>query len=299
MSGKDRDGKEITEAHYLHERSGLEPVLRPPVKSPVALAWIPGREELLAATRDGQLVSVDPVLGTRIVAENLGEPAIVHIAEDRNRVLVISRGGKYRVLTVRSEVLYEGKHDFLTGMDGFFADPYLLMFGDEEKGRFLYLIQEGVLKHRVPIGPRVIAALDPNGKGLVCRSTEQGLQVVPFGKEKLPKDEPTAHRLRATSKHILGFTQTGVAVWGQEGGQPRSMRLPDLTAGDISRDGSYLGLGTRNGAVALARMDRMDKRTHPDLVRAFNSPVTCVAFSSRGRWLATGAEGLRIWSWED
>jgi hypothetical protein len=77
------------------------------------------------------------------------------------------------------------------------------------------------------------------------------------------------------------------------------MRLPDLTAGDIRSDGGYLGLGTRNGAVALARMDRMDRRVRPDLVRAFNGPVTSVAFSSRGRWLATGAEGLRIWSWED
>ena len=77
------------------------------------------------------------------------------------------------------------------------------------------------------------------------------------------------------------------------------MRLPDLTAGDISADGQYLGLGARNGAVALARMDRIEKRVKPDLVRAFNGPVTSVAFSERGKWLATGAEALRIWSWED
>ena len=48
-----------------------------------------------------------------------------------------------------------------------------------------------------------------------------------------------------------------------------------------------------------ARMDRIEKRVKPDLVRAFNGPVTSVAFSERGRWLATGAEALRIWSWED
>ena len=53
------------------------------------------------------------------------------------------------------------------------------------------------------------------------------------------------------------------------------------------------------GAVALARIASLEKRIKPDLVRAFESPVTSVAFSQRGRWLATGAEGLRIWTWED
>jgi hypothetical protein len=39
--------REVTEAHYLHERSGLEPVLRPPVKNPTALlVGAPKKEEL-------------------------------------------------------------------------------------------------------------------------------------------------------------------------------------------------------------------------------------------------------------
>ena len=125
--------------------------------------------------------------------------------------------------------------------------------------------------------------------------------MIPIGRgHNFPKDlESTAHRLRPSGTFVLGFTATGICVWSHEGGVPRSMRLPELTAGDISRDGQYLGLGMRNGAVALARMDRIEKRVRPDLVRAFNSPVTSVAFSERGRWLATGAEALRIWSWED
>ncbi|MBA2320049.1 MAG: hypothetical protein H0V89_02740 [Deltaproteobacteria bacterium] len=274
-------------------------MLRPPVKAPTALVWIPGREELLVATREGLLLTVDPVLGTRTLAENLGETAVLSAHEDRSRILVVTRQGRWKVLGARGETLNEGRHDFLGSMEGFFADPYLLLFGDEEKGRFLYLIEGDQLKHRVPLPPRVIAALSENGKGLLCRSTEQGLQVVLFGKEKLPKDEPTLHRLRPAGRFVLGFTGTGIAVWTHAGGMPRSMRLPDITAGDISRDGTWLALGMRNGAVALSRIDRLDKRIHPDLVRAFNGPVTCVAFSSKGRWLATGAEGLRIWSWED
>ena len=67
----------------------------------------------------------------------------------------------------------------------------------------------------------------------------------------------------------------------------------------VSEDGSVLGLGTRHGAVALARVDKLDGRAHPDLVKAFDCPVTTVSFSQRGRWLATGGDRLQLWTWED
>lgn len=271
------------------------------MRNPTALRWIPKREELLAATRDGELVSVDPVLGTRVIAEGIGETAVLDVSDDRTNVLTMSRSGRWRVGTVRGQVVVEGKHSFMGNMQGFFAKSYVVMLGDTGTGRqMLIYTLEGERKGRVNLPEKVVATTSEAGKLLLCRSTPAGLSVIPFPKGRFPKDLPsTVHRLRTSNQWILGFTITGIVMWGQEGGQPRSMRLPDLTAGDISKDGTYLGLGTRNGAVALARMDRIDRRIRPDLVRAFNGPVTSVAFSSRGRWLATGAEGLRIWSWED
>lgn len=297
--------REVTEAHFLHERSGLEAVLRPPVRHPTALCWVPRREELLAATREGELVSVDPVLGTRVVADGIGETAVLDVHKDREHYLTMSRDGRWRVGTVKGEVVYEGKHGFMGNMQGFFASSYVVMLGDTGQGggsgrQMVIYTQQGERKGRVALPEKVVSAVNPESKLLLCRSTPAGLKVIPFPKGRFPKDLPsTVHRLRVSGEWILGFTITGIVMWSQEGGQPQSMRLPDLTAGDISADGTYLGLGTRNGAVALARMDRIDRRIRPDLVRAFNGPVTSVAFSSRGRWLATGAEGLRIWSWED
>ena len=295
--------REVTEAHYLHERSGLEAVLRPPVKYPTALRWVPGREELVAATREGQLIHVDPVLGTRQIADNIGETAVLDVHSDRQRYLAVSRAGAWRIGTLRGGVLHEGEHAFVGAMDGFLAGRHAVLVGDEHGARFMQILtlEDGQPGSRIRLPTRVAATLSPTGRPLLCRSTAAGLKVIPLGHgHAFPRDlESTAHRLRPTGEFVLGFTGTGICVWGQEGGVPRSMRLPDLTAGDISRDGRYLGLGTRNGAVALARMDRMEKRVRPDLVRAFSAPVTSVAFSERGRWLATGAEGLRIWSWED
>ncbi len=185
-------------------------------------------------------------------------------------------------------------------MSGFFAGDYTVLVGDEADGRVMYIFKGDEQKGRVRLPKRVVAARSKEGRLLLARSTPAGLSVIRFPKGRFPKDlDSTIHRRRATQTYLLGFTTTGICVWSHRGGQPRSMRLPDHTAGDIRAAGRYRGLGTRNGAVALARMDRIDKRIRPDLVRAFNGAVTSVAFSSRGRWLATGAEGLRIWSWED
>ncbi|MEZ4316845.1 MAG: hypothetical protein R3F61_05065 [Myxococcota bacterium] len=297
--------REVTEAHYLHERSGLEAVLRPPVKHPTALAWVPKREELVVTTREGEIISVDPVLGTRVIADGIGESAVLSLHDDRKRFLVMSRQGTWRVGTLKGEIEITGKHDFLGAMSGFFASDYVVMTGDMGDGKRVLQIYKGekrVANIRLP--PRVSATLSDTSDLLLCRSTDAGLEVLALNDMRKGKSfqkglEATIHRLRPSGPHILGFTTTGICLWGQAGGQPRSMRLPDLTAGDISENGNYLGLGTRNGAVALARIDNLEKRIRPDLVRAFNSPVTSVAFSQRGRWLATGAEGLRIWSWED
>jgi len=297
-----RMSREVTEAHYLHERSGLEPVLQPPVKSPTALAWVPKREELIVTTRDGQIINVDPVLGTRVIRTEIGETAVLALHEDRKRFLTMNREGRFLVGTLKGELLLEAKHGFLGAMSGFFAGEYVVMLGDEGDGKRTLSVFKGDQRTaHVRLPTRVAAMLSSDGKLLLCRSTDKGLEVIPLSKGHAFERglESTVHRLRPTGPHILGFTTTGICLWNQDGGQPKSMRLPDLTAGDLSDNGEYLGLGTRSGNVALARIANLEKRVRPDLMKAFNSAVTSVAFSQRGRWLATGAEGLRIWTWED
>lgn len=291
--------REVTEAHYLHERHGLEAVLRPPVGYPTALAWVPAREELLVTTRDGKLHSVDPVLGTRVVAHDLGEAAALDIHPDRTRFLLVARNGTWRVGTLGGETEHTGRHDFLGHIDAFFFGPYVILIGDEVGGRYLVIVQDGEVRSRIHLPKTVIAIAEESALKL-CRSTPAGLEVITLGRgASFRKTETTAHVLQRASRRILGMTPTGIAVWTTAGGSPQSMRMPELTAADLNAAGTLLGLGTRHGAVALARLDRVDKRVHPDLVKAFDSPVTTVSFSQRGRWLATGGDRLQIWTWED
>ena len=292
--------REVTEAHYLHERHGLEAVLRPPVDDPTALAWIPKREELLVATREGVVHSVDPVLGTRVLVRDLGEPARIAVHPDRKRYVVVCRDGTWQVGKLGGEALGKGEHSFVSNIECFFYNDYAIILGDELEKRVMLILKDGRVASQPRLPKGVTALLDPNGKLLLCRSTHRGLQVIPFGKgAKFPTGEVSGHRLRVSSPYVMGMTATGVAVWTHEGGQPQSMRMPEVTAADIHKGGRLLGMGTRSGAVALAILDSPDKRARPDLVKAFENAVTSCAFSTRGRWFATAGERVQIWSWEE
>jgi hypothetical protein len=290
--------RDVTEAHFLHQRSGLEAVLRPPVPGPTALAWVPGREELVAAGRDGGLHVVDPVLGTRVAAQGLGEVSLLAIHPDRKRYLVANRE-EWILGKLSGGVDFRGKHGFSGPVNGFWIGEFAIFAGEGPRSRQLIIVQNAEERARIDLPARAVPVQGENDKLVLARSNAAGLEVVKFGKQISWSDiEATAHRLIPCGKHVIGLTQTGVAVWERTGGQPRSMRLPDLTAGDVSPDGAWLGLGTRTGAVALAAVAKVDARAKPHLVKAFDQAVTAVAFSARGQWLATAAEGLQIWTWE-
>lgn len=293
--------RDVTEAHFLHQRSGLEPVFRPPVQSPTALAWIPGREELVACAKDGTMHIIDPVLGTRIAHRDLGEAATLSIHPDRKRWFILTRQGEWVQGRIGGAVEHRGKHGFVAGQEGFWIGEFVVMVGDAMDGqRSLLIVQDGVEKGRFHLPPRTVPMLGENNKLILARATQAGLEIVKWGKElKFSDIEGTQHRLKPCGAHVLGFTTTGVAIWTRAGGQPRSMRLPDLTAGDVNPSGAFLGLGTRTGAVALAIVNKVDARARPHLVKAFDQPVQSCAFSDRGRWFATSAESLQVWTWED
>lgn len=302
--------RDVTEAHFLHQRSGLEPVFRPPVQFPTVLAWIPGREELVACSKDGAMHIIDPVLGTRVAQRDLGEVCTLAVNADRKRWMGLTRNGEWMIGRFGGAVEHRGRTGFVGGMDGFWLKEYAVFVGDtadqrtvdgvvEPKREFVILV-EGEEKLRVPLPPRAIPMIGADDKIMLARANQAGLEIVKSSRDPKFADIPgTQHRLKPCGAHILGFTATGVAIWNRAGGPSRSMRLPDLTTGDINPSGAFLGLGTRTGAVALAIVNKLDARARPHLVKAFDQPVSACAFSDRGRWLATGAESLQVWTWED
>jgi hypothetical protein len=138
--------------------------------------------------------------------------------------------------------------------------------------------------------------VDDRGALLMGRCTEVGLSVVPLGKP-MPLATTTAHRLRfGPGARLVGVLRTGATVWDTPASAPRTVRLDDTVNAAISRDGTALALGTRQGGLALAALAD-DRRQAPPRVDAHGAPIVVVTFSAKGRWLATVADTCRIWAW--
>ncbi len=291
--------RDITDAHYLHERHGLELILQPPVEEPCALCWLPGRRGLLAAEVSGRLMLVHPILGTRVVAVGVGVVTCLAIHPSGRRYAALSSDGTWLEGMVRGAILRRGEH----GLSGkctltYFRDK-LLITGDQDTRRTLVLLDEAHTRIRAQI-PSGSLPIGHDDRIHLVRSTKKGLHIIPFAAEaRFPKSPLTKHRLSIAGDSILGLTDDGACLWNIKDKTPRSVRLPELTTGALSSNGEFLALGTQVGVVGLAAMNRPLRRIRPYLVRSFDKPVTTLAFSEKDQWLAAGADTLQILAWED
>ena len=290
--------------------SPLRPPWTTPVRFPTALRWVPGRflpsspQELTVGTRDGELFRLDPATSTcTLVAADPGEIAALDVHPDGTRYATASRDGRLVTGALAGGPVHAASHPFLDRMQLLLAEEHLLVVGElfDSRAVFVFAFATGEVRARIRVPAGVMVSLAADGRPYLCRSTAAGLDILPFapGWRFPSRDVSSAHRLCVSGGFVLGFERGTVCLWDREGGVPRTLRLPEVVAGDVSADGRWLALGTERGAVTLFRVAQLSMRIRPALVRAFRDPVTTVALSPRGRWLATGAESLKIWPWEE
>jgi len=289
--------REITSAHYLHDRTGLEAVVRPPVSEPTCLAWRPGSEQVLVGNRAGELFEVDPVMGTTRRAHGLGRLRTLAVHPDNERYLAISADRGFVVGEIGGPEIARGEHGLTRRMSAFWLEDYAIVSGDSGAGRAVLILRDGKVVRRIAVPHRAVPRIGPDRKLELVRSTPQGLVISRMPKTPTPVDlESTAHILRCFPTAVIGYTVIGLVVW--KGASAVSLRLADLGVAALSDDGEWVAMGTRSGAVALASLATPESRAHPDIVAAFEGPVHAVEFSNRGRWLATAGDALVLWTWD-
>jgi len=289
--------REIESAHYLHERTGLEPVVRPPVPEPTCLAWRPRSEQCLAGNRLGEIFEIDPIMGTTRRAHGLGWLTSIAVHPDNRRFVALSADGSFAIGEIGDADLLRGEHGFSRRMSAFWLGEYAILVGDAASGRSVLIVHNGKVVRRIPVPHRAVARVGPDGKLQLVRSTPQGLVQQTLTAKPVPVDaESTAHVLRVLPHGVIGYTVLGLVVWGER--HTVSLRLADLGVAALSPDGERVAMGTRSGAVALASLETPESRARPDIVAAFEGPVKAVEFSERGRWLATAGDALVVWTWE-
>ena len=286
-------------AHYLHGRSGLQAILRPPVDKPASLAWLGNKEVLLVATTTGSLVEVDPVMGTRTLCPLGGE--VVRLCTDTaGRLFAGFRAdGLWCSASPGGEGMQEGEHGFTQPLGLFFLGRYLVMFGEVEDRREVAIFADGTERLRRKIPNKCTVFPGSDGKLWFARSTVRGFECGPLGKRtRFSEDEPTNHVLVPSAQGVLGLTSHGGVIWSPENGSSESIGLLDIHTGALSADGQLVGVGTVGGVVGLVNMQSFESRKSPFLTKAHDTPIHSVAFAGRGRWLATGADRVQLWSWD-
>jgi len=285
--------------HYLHEQRGLDAVVSPPVDGVVATAWHPRREELHVATKEGELAAVDPVMGTRCYARGLPEAGALALSADGGMVAALGRAGPLQVRsTGDGTLLFSADLALLSDLwVGFFAGGVAAAGQGLESRELRVFDLKGRARATGVLPPGVAVGVDADRHLLVGRVSDAGVEVLRVGRGRLARRQPTGHRLRFGKGGLLyGIADGGVTVWPPSGRAPLTVRMFGVSAAAVDRSGDWVALGTRDGEVALAPVTggSLD-RGHPGRTGGHDQAVRALAFSERGRWLAS--VGDRTWLW--
>lgn len=292
-------------AHYLHEKKGLAAVTTPTIERPRAIGWVGTSEKLLVATESDGVVELDPIMGMRELDAAVSDPAELAVSPDGQLFVVVERG---RGVSVRRTS--DGVEVGSTAI-GLLSDIAACWFqlrpdetgiavaGDDLDGRKVIVLNADCSRRRVAAVPPRTAIGAGRTIGLLCaRVTEGGLQVAQFGKP-INAEPPSKHRLRFSASGILlGIADGGITVWRGPKDAPHTFPTYDVSAAAVNTTGSLVAIGTRTGDVALTSIEHGSfQRARPGRVGAHSGAVRTVAFAAKGRWLATAADELRLWTW--
>lgn len=285
-------------AHYLHESRPLEPLVTPPIDSPRALSWVPASEILLVADAVGNLHQVEPTWGTRVIGAVA--PDAAHLSTTRDRLAVLTRVGHLQVYTWPELSLLWERYVGLVAHQGIrFWSGGIAIVGHDGRDHRVYVYDaEGALRVRARVPERTALGTDEDGNLLIARSTVKGLLVVRFP-NPVPGWEATSHRLRfGPGGRVFGCTPDGVTLWGGGGESSFTIKQLETSNAALHPDQEIIAIGTLHGAVAICGATReASQRARPPRVEGHTTAVLALSFSSKGRWLGTVADSVRLWSY--
>lgn len=286
--------RKLEAAHYLHRRTGLTPMLRPPVRGAEALTWC--GDQLIVGTSARALHAIHPVHGTRTLLPE--HPGALALAADPRTITVFYVDGTWRRYDADGKPRVEGRHPLTRDVRIELYGDRMLVCGCTPGDRRAKLYEGDRKVLRVLLPDRAVAALDVDGIHLAQPVADHQLESVRVGpgvRFKLPAAGDA--RLVPSGPYIIGLEPDSVRVWQIDGTPKTQLRVHGVTAVTLTPDHRYLALGTRQGGVAVVDLEAPPQTT-PDTVHVSDQPVRVLAFDAAGAWLASAADRVVVWSWD-
>ena len=288
------------DAHYLHERKEIEPLISPPIDEARVLDWIPEREELVVAAATGVLAVVDPVMGTRTLADDVGEPGALSVSPDGKRAAVLVRGVGLDLRDLSTGAcIFKVMEPLLKDLWVGFWREGICFAGEDLEGRRALLVDRfGVVRARVRLPEGAVVGVGKSGGLLIGRVSDEGVEVVGLG-QPLSRRQPTRHRLRfSQGGELYGIAEGGVTIWPSPRHPPFTIRLHGATCAALNAPNEKVAVGTRNGGVTVTDvLADAPQRCHPGQTEGHEKPVQAISFSTKGRWFATAGEVCWLWGY--
>jgi len=285
------------DAHFLHARVGLQQVLHVPVEEPRALARIPAREGFLIGNKSGELLELDPLMGTRTIGTFDEEIAALAATRRGSRILVVGRGGGWYIVDRKGNVMRSGEHPYVAGLYAWSFGQEFVLGGQNDTTTGVHILSEG--GSRSTELPHEAVLIGSEESQTVVWSEPEGLQRRALGAAYADQEERTAHNLRVSGVHVLGYTPGGVCLWDSEGNS-QSVRWRDPVAGDVDPSGAWLAVASRQGELGFTPVVAGTPIARPVVVELEEeAAVRALCFSAKRSWLASAGDGVRLWTWDE
>jgi hypothetical protein len=234
-------------------------------------------------------------MGTKTVMKR--SPACgMGVREDR--IVIFEQDGTWIEMDYDGAVRFEGTHPFIDRVQVRFHEDRVIVTGPTARDRQTLFYEGGKKVFRVRLPPRAVAFIDDDGRMGLAQATQDGLEVVRMQPGSRFSTAPLLpHDLEVEGERIVGITGRETSVWDCKDGSRVQVPLDGTTAASLSEDTHWLGVGTWSGGVALVDMTRIGDTFRPDLVQASEQPITVISIARKGRWMATGADDLILWTW--
>lgn len=283
-------------AHFLHRRPPLDPLISPSLPSPRVLCWLGSR--LLVASTSGMMIAIELDGGARSLC--MGPPEPVALTATDTHIGVVGRSGLFQVFTHDGQPCFSVTTPCISQVTLLSWPGGWMVSGDDVEGerRLRLFDPEGHSRMAARLPMRTVVGVRPDGSLFVARSLADGFFCRDFG-TPVPDGPVTSHQLRAFSAgRVIGVGNRGVFFWetasDPEGRQTRSLRVMDV-AQAIWASQDHVALGLRSGHIVPIALSALD-RTRTQKIQAHESAVMALSFSNDGKFLSSIGDNCRIWA---